>query len=78
MKRNLPLILFLVCLICRVSVDARTGIDGLRMPDSGMFDYHQLTTHDGLSNLRVFSLCRDVRGRMWIATKSGVDCYDGR
>lgn len=78
MKRNLPLILFLVCLICRVSVDARTGTDGLRMPDSGMFDYHQLTTHDGLSNLRVFSLCRDVRGRMWIATKSGVDCYDGR
>ena len=42
-----------------------------------MFRCYQLSSDRGLSSDRVFSLCRDGWGRMWIATKSGVDCYDG-
>ena len=42
-----------------------------------MFHCHQISTSRGLSSDRVFSLCRDNLGRMWVATKSGVDCYDG-
>ncbi|MFC2440861.1 MAG: ATP-binding protein [Segatella maculosa] len=44
---------------------------------SDMFRCYQLSSDRGLSSDRVFSLCRDGWGRMWIATKSGVDCYDG-
>ena len=44
---------------------------------SDMFRCYQISTDRGLSSDRVFSLCRDGWGRMWIATKSGVDCYDG-
>lgn len=42
------------------------------------FTYQYLTTKEGLSNQRVFSILQDQRGLMWIATKSGVDCFDGR
>ncbi|MBF1075052.1 MAG: hypothetical protein HXL32_10125, partial [Prevotellaceae bacterium] len=42
-----------------------------------MFHCQPISARRGLSSDRVFSLCKDNLGRLWAATKSGVDCYDG-
>ncbi|WP_416334080.1 two-component regulator propeller domain-containing protein [Bacteroides pyogenes] len=67
MKRYFLFLLLLWSLVSRVGSTLR----------SDMFSCYQLSSTRGLSSDRVFSLCRDDWGRMWIATKSGVDCYDG-
>lgn len=46
--------------------------------NSHSFTYQYLTTKEGLSNQRVFSITEDHRGFIWISTRSGVDCFDGR
>ena len=63
--------LLLALLFCNFPCRALPTIKG------EMFHCHQISTSRGLSSDRVFSLCRDNLGRMWVATKSGVDCYDG-
>lgn len=45
---------------------------------SNVFTYQYLTTKEGLSNQRVFSILEDGKGLIWISTKSGVDCFNGR
>lgn len=45
---------------------------------SHSFTYQYLTTKEGLSNQRVFSILEDRKGFIWISTRSGVDCYNGR
>ena len=64
--RFLPALLFM-SISCRV----------LPAIKSEMFQCYPVSAARGLSSDRVFSLCRDNLGRMWVATKSGVDCYDG-
>ena len=64
-------LLLFVLVFCNITCKALPTIKG------EMFHCHQISTQRGLSSDRVFSLCRDKRGRLWAATKSGVDCYDG-
>lgn len=45
---------------------------------SESFTYQYLTTKEGLSNQRVFCILEDKKGFIWISTKSGIDCFDGR
>lgn len=46
--------------------------------DRHSFTYQYLTTQEGLSNQRVFSILQDKKGFIWISTRSGVDCFNGR
>lgn len=46
--------------------------------NSHSFTYQYLTTKEGLSNQRVFSILEDKKGFIWISTRSGVDCFNGR
>jgi len=46
--------------------------------DCHSFTYQYLTTKEGLSNQRVFSILEDQKGFIWISTRSGVDCFNGR
>ena len=45
--------------------------------NSHSFTYQYLTTKEGLSNQRVFSILEDKKGFIWISTRSGVDCFYG-
>lgn len=40
--------------------------------NSHSFTYQYLTTKEGLSNQRVFSILEDKKGFIWISTRSGV------
>ena len=42
-----------------------------------MFNVLHLSTDDGLSNNRVFSIVEDQHHAMWIGTKNGIDRYNG-
>lgn len=42
------------------------------------FTYQYLTTKEGLSSQRVFSIEKDRNGFIWIGTRAGIDCYDGK
>lgn len=64
-------LLLFVLVFCNITCKALPTLKG------EMFHCHQISTQRGLSSDRVFSLCRDKRGRLWAATKSGVDCFDG-
>lgn len=39
------------------------------------FEY--LTSKDGLSNHSIFAFYEDEYSRMWVATRNGLNCYDG-
>ena len=41
------------------------------------FDTQHRTTYEGLGNQRVFSIIEDKHGVIWIATKDGIDRYNG-
>lgn len=41
-------------------------------------NYRYISTADGLSNRRVYSITQDGNGYIWILTHSGIDRYDGR
>lgn len=49
-----------------------------KLVNSHSFTYQYLTTKEGLSNQRVFSILEDKKGFIWISTRSGVDCFNGR
>lgn len=42
-----------------------------------MFDIRHVGYAEGLSSQRVFSIVEDGDGAMWIATKTGIDRYNG-
>ena len=42
-----------------------------------LFDIQHLNTRDGLRSQRVFSIIEDNHGAIWIATKDGIDRYNG-
>lgn len=44
---------------------------------SRMFDVRHVGYAEGLSSQRVFSIVEDGDGAMWIATKNGIDRYNG-
>jgi signal transduction histidine kinase/ligand-binding sensor domain-containing protein/DNA-binding response OmpR family regulator len=39
--------------------------------------FEHISTEDGLSNNRVYSILQDRKGFMWFATLDGLSCYDG-
>jgi ligand-binding sensor domain-containing protein len=41
------------------------------------FRFSNLTLQDGISGYRVFNICQDAQGFIWIATAYGLDRYDG-
>lgn len=41
------------------------------------FTFHHLETVDGLSQVTVHDVWQDEFGRMWFATRDGLNCYDG-
>ncbi len=43
-----------------------------------MFDVRHIGYAEGLSSQRVFSIVEDEHGAMWIATKTGIDRYNGQ
>ncbi|MCC8144317.1 MAG: hypothetical protein LIO97_10835 [Tannerellaceae bacterium] len=54
----------------------------IRMPanaelTNNMFDIRHIGYAEGLSSPRVFSIVEDEHGVMWIATKAGIDHYNG-
>lgn len=67
MKHRFLLALLFIGISCRV----------LPAIKGEMFHCQPISARRGLSSDRVFSLCKDNLGRLWAATKSGVDCYDG-
>jgi signal transduction histidine kinase/ligand-binding sensor domain-containing protein/DNA-binding response OmpR family regulator len=44
---------------------------------NGMFDIKHIGYAEGLSSQRVFSIAEDKDGVIWIATKAGIDRYNG-
>lgn len=44
---------------------------------NNMFNIRHIGYAEGLSSQRVFSIVEDSHGAMWIATKTGIDRYNG-
>ena len=44
---------------------------------SRQIKFRKLTTNDGLSHYEVFQVLQDKLGFMWIATRDGLNKYDG-
>lgn len=44
----------------------------------GMFNVRQIGHTEGLSSQRVFSIVEDKHSVIWIATKNGIDRYNGQ
>jgi signal transduction histidine kinase/CheY-like chemotaxis protein/ligand-binding sensor domain-containing protein/AraC-like DNA-binding protein len=57
--------------LCWVGVRASAQLTG------AMFDVRHIGRNEGLSSERVFSIVEDNTGAIWIATKVGVDRYNG-
>lgn len=57
------LLFILFCLICQV-------LQGQ--------NYRYISTPDGLSNRRIYSITQDKDGNIWAITHSGIDRYNGR
>lgn len=75
MKRLLTFCLFtIILLLPAFSVSSHPP----KQVNSHSFTYQYLTTKEGLSNQRVFSIIEDKKGFIWISTRSGVDCFNGR
>ena len=45
---------------------------------NNMFDIRHIGYTEGLSSQRVFSIVEDNQGAIWIATKVGIDRYNGQ
>lgn len=43
-----------------------------------MYGFKHISTQEGLSNKRTFSVLKDKDGFIWFATRDGVDRYDGK
>ena len=44
---------------------------------AGAISFHRITTGDGLSHGTVLDACQDPKGRMWFATRDGLNSFDG-
>ncbi|MBI4645217.1 MAG: PAS domain S-box protein [Bacteroidia bacterium] len=58
------------------------GILWVGTDDKGVFIYNNpyfrnLTSDNGLANNRVFTICEDANGNIWIGTQNGVSRYNG-
>lgn len=58
-------VMFLLSVVC------------LRAWGLGEFNFHHLSTDDGLSNNNVKAVLKDKYGQLWIGTNSGLNRYDG-
>lgn len=45
--------------------------------EDGIFYFSNLDLRDGLSQLSVLDICEDTNGYIWIATRNGLNRYDG-
>ena len=45
--------------------------------DAQNISFRHLTIEEGLSDNSVMSICQDSKGRMWFATRNGLNMYDG-
>ena len=66
-----PLSCIILCLLCLLHVSA------FSRQTYSTYDVRHIGRVDGLSNQRVFSIVEDKYHVMWIATKSGIDRYNG-
>ncbi len=58
--------------LCLAGVSARAELSG------SMFDMRYIGHAEGLASERVYSIAEDKYGAIWIATKAGVDRYNGQ
>jgi ligand-binding sensor domain-containing protein len=63
MKR---LIFYLICMLCSMIVQAQ------------YYPYKRYTTEQGLSQIQVVCIYRDVKGFLWIGTKNGLNRFNGK
>lgn len=66
-----PLSCIILCLLCLLHVSA------FSRQTYSTYGVRHIGRVDGLSNQRVFSIVEDKYHVMWIATKSGIDRYNG-
>ena len=75
------LALFMMLIMNPFTISAREKVKGdasMHTIDKESFTYQYLTTKEGLSNQRVFSILEDNQRLIWVSTRSGVDSFDGR
>lgn len=65
--------IFLLCIIFWTALGQAANIPMLGKD----FFHHYVTTSEGLSDIWTTNYVQDERGLVWIATKLGIDCYDG-
>lgn len=62
----------IICLLfCCAAIYAQPNLDRHN------FIFSNLSTSDGLSSARIYSIMQSADGAMWIGTKNGVDRYNG-
>nr|WP_321375265.1 two-component regulator propeller domain-containing protein [uncultured Bacteroides sp.] len=62
---------FIALILCLVGITAKAELT------NSMFNIRHIGYAEGLSSQRVFSIVEDNQGVMWIATKTGIDRYNG-
>lgn len=55
-----------------------SGLVTLAQPKITLPQYRQYTLRDGLSQMQVLCMMQDSRGYIWIGTKAGLNCYNGK
>jgi len=55
-----------------------SGLVTFAQPELTLPNYRQYTLRDGLSQMQVLSMMQDSRGYIWIGTKAGLNCYNGK
>lgn len=71
MKRHIKFVILLLCCLKAIGTVAAEV-------ENSMFSVMHLGLAEGLGSQRVFSIAEDKEGVMWIATKAGIDRYNGR
>lgn len=61
-----------IIIVCLFTVQLQAGLL------NGMFNVRQIGNAEGLSSQRVFSIIEDNHSVIWIATKDGIDRYNGQ
>src|SRR3954471_11000663 len=60
-----PLLLLYLLLVCSYNCFSQS------------LPYKRYTAKEGLSNSRVYRICRDNKGLLWMTTNNGLSCFDG-